>query len=138
MQIRQLAPDDIEALAQLFVRAYDKSSTADEARTYLEKFSAFEPESCLIALEEEAPIGAVIAFSYVKVGRPVLFLQDLFVDPERRNRGCARRLIEVLRERFARDATVTVVPLVKADTTVLNFYNSLGFEQQSAFTFLDR
>ena len=139
MEIRPLKESELEALAAIYRRAYGDHQAGDlsEAMAYLERFLRFEPKSCLAAAEGAQLLGAVFAYSYRRFGRDVLFLQELFVDPDGRHRGVGRALIARLREGVAGGARVNVVPLVKADTGVLNFYNSLGFEQDQTFTFFD-
>jgi ribosomal protein S18 acetylase RimI-like enzyme len=137
MNIRLLQESDLDSIAQLYVKAYKDhhaEETVESAKPYLEKFFRFEPEGCYVADDEGTIAGAILAYSYQKFGRPVLFLQELFVDPEGRHKGVGRQLVARLREGFA-DAAVKVVPLIKADTAVLNFYNSLGFEQEQVFSF---
>ncbi len=137
MKIRSLQESDLDTVAQLYVKAYKEhhaEETIETARPYLEKFFRFEPEGCFVADDEGTICGAILAYSYQKFGRPVLFLQELFVDPEGRHKGIGRKLVAMLREGFA-TAAVKVVPLIKADTAVLNFYNSLGFEQDQVFSF---
>lgn len=139
MQLRRIEQADLDRLAEIYVEAYRDHHEGDvkAARGYLAKFFAFEPSSCYLVAEEGGEIvGAVFGYSYSKFGREVLFLQELFVSPDRRHKGYGRELVKQLREDFAK-AHVKVVPLVKADTGVLNFYNSLGFEQDQVFSFFD-
>ena len=66
-----------------------------------------------------------------------LFIQGLFVDPEHRHKGIGKQLVTALRDSFSTSPLVRVKPLVHAHTKMLNFYNSLGFESDTAFTFDD-
>ncbi|MBW2735475.1 MAG: GNAT family N-acetyltransferase [Deltaproteobacteria bacterium] len=129
---------DLDALAAVYTEAYSDQhqDDADTVRAYLAKFFGFEPASCYVVEEEGPLVGAVLGYSYRKFGRDVLFLQELFVAPKRRHEGYGRALVAQLRSNFEK-AQVKVVPLVKADTRVLNFYNSLGFEKDQAFSFFD-
>ena len=52
-------------------------------------------------------------------------------------KGYGKRLVTVLRESFSENHRVNVVPLVKAEASVLNFYNSLGFEKDQGVFFMD-
>lgn len=139
MKVRKLEEMDLGPLAKLYVQAYQHhhaDETIETARPYLEKFYRFEPTSCFVVEEEGGRLaGAVLGYTYQKFGRPVLFLQELFVDPEARHKGYGRELVAALREAVGQHFSVKVVPLIKADTAVLNFYNSLGFEQEQVFSF---
>lgn len=139
MQVRRVKESDLARLAEIYVDAYREQheDDAEKAKGYLAKFFAFEPDRCYVAEEAGGElVGAVFAYSYTKLGRAVLFLQELFVAPDRRHKGYGRKLVSKLRDDFGK-ARVKVVPLVKADTGVLNFYNSLGFEKDQVFSFFD-
>jgi len=129
--------EDLDALGRLYLEAYQVKWTAEGARAYLKKFFEIEPASCLVILEPDGRIsGAILGYSFEKESGLVLFIQELFVAPTFRNKGYGKKLIERLRESLAKHpARVNVKPLVKADTGVLNFYNSLGFERDKAVTF---
>jgi ribosomal protein S18 acetylase RimI-like enzyme len=139
MEIKKLSEGMLERVAAIYARAYGDHHEVDqqEARNYLEKFLRFDPECCYVAEEGEQTLGAVFAYSYRRFGQDVLYLQELFVDPDHRHKGVGRELVKTVRDHLGEDARVNVVPLVKADTGVLNFYNSLGFEQDQTFSFFD-
>lgn len=136
MDIRKIEDSDLGPLVELYLKAYESDWSPQEALAYLTKFHRFEPSSCLLARTDDRLLGAVFAFSYTKLGRNILFLQEIFVDPDSRHKGAGRALISKLREALG-GPRVNVTPLVKADTNVLNFYNSLGFEQDEFVTFYD-
>jgi len=128
---------DLDVLAKLYLKAYSVSWSEELAKKYLKKFHDFEPASCLVVVEADGqPSAAILGYSFEKEHGLVLFIQELFVAPAARNRGYGKKLVAALRESFAkRPSHVDVKPLVKADTSVLNFYNSLGFERDKAVTF---
>ena len=109
-------------------------SNVEGARAYVEKFYRFEPESCHVAAQGDDVGGAILAYSYTREHGLVLFIQELFVSNAARKHGHGKALVKKLRDRFAK-ARVKITPLVKADTSVLNFYNSLGFEKDKAVSF---
>lgn len=136
MEIRPLAISDFNRLTKTFVRAYPDAWSEDVARRYLSKFFHFEPESCLAAIEGDQLVGAILGYSYLKQDSLVLFIQELFVDPDFRKGGFGTELVKALRRSFASSKAVEVTPMVKGDTRVLNFYNSLGFEQPTSIAFI--
>jgi ribosomal protein S18 acetylase RimI-like enzyme len=136
MEIRPLAIADFDRLTKTFVRAYPDGWSEDVARRYLVKFFHFEPESCLAAIEDGQLVGAILGYSYLKQEDLVLFIQELFVDPDFRHGGYGTALVKALRRSFAGSRAVEVTPMVKGDTRVLNFYNSLGFEQPTSIAFI--
>ena len=136
MEIRPLAITDFHRLTSIFVSAYKGDWSEDVARRYLTKFFHFEPESCLAATNDGQLIGAIFGYSYLKQDNLVLFIQEIFVDPDYRHGGYGTALVKALRRSFSASKAVEVTPMVKGDTRVLNFYNSLGFEQPTSIAFI--
>src|ERR1700747_2610579 len=58
----------------------------------------------LLAFEEESPVGFAVYFYNFStwLGRPGLYLEDLFVNPEKRGKGYGRALLVAL-AKIARD-----------------------------------
>ncbi len=138
MKIRQLREEDLGELAAIYLEAYDPTWTEQRARAYLDKFRGFEPASCYVVEESDDSLGgAILAYSYHRKSGLVIFIQELFVKPQFRKKGYGKRLVTMLRDSFSEAHRVNVVPLVKADTAVLNFYNSLGFEKDQGVFFMD-
>lgn len=128
--------EDLEAVSRLYLAAYGVDWSLDGAQKYIEKFYRFEPSSCFVASDASGVSGAVLGFSFEREMGLVLFIQELCVHPDQRNKGIGKRLVTTLRESLARSPSrVAIKPLVKADTHVFNFYNSLGFEKDKAVSF---
>ena len=136
MEIRPIAITDFDRLTKIFVRAYSGSWSEDVARRYLVKFFHFEAESCLAAVKDGQIVGGILGYSYLRQDHLVMFIQELFVDPDHRKSGCGTALVKALRRSFSSSKAVEVTPMVKGDTQVLNFYNSLGFEQPTSIAFI--
>ncbi len=136
MEIRPIAISDFDRLTKIFVRAYSSDWSEDVARRYLVKFFHFEPESCLAAIKDGKIVGGILGYSYLRQDHLVMFIQELFVDPDYRKDGCGTALVKALRRSFSSSKAVEVTPMVKGDTQVLNFYNSLGFEQPTSIAFI--
>jgi ribosomal protein S18 acetylase RimI-like enzyme len=128
---------DLDRVAELYLAAYEADWNRNGARAYIEKFYRFEPERCLVQIApDERLAGAILGYSFERETGVVLFIQELMVDPKFRNRGVGKSLVTKLRETLSQTPShVDIKPLVKADTTVLNFYNSLGFDRDKAVSF---
>lgn len=136
MEIRRMEAADLDAAADVYMKAYGSDLGKDKAKQYLDKFHSFEPERCFVAIRPDGSLaGAALGFSYEKEGGPVLFIQELFVDPAEQGQGTGKKLVAKLRDTVEESSEVHIKPLVKADTRVLNFYNSLGFERYKAVSF---
>jgi len=127
---------DAQAVAELYLAAYHAQWNVEGARVYIEKFFRFEPSSCLVAVEEGRVGGAILAYSFERETGLILYIQELIVHPDFQGRGVGKLLVKRLRESLEKSPRrVKVTPLVKADTTVLNFYNSLGFDRDKVVSF---
>jgi ribosomal protein S18 acetylase RimI-like enzyme len=136
MDIRSMKDGDLDPVAGLYIAAYRASWSIPSARAYIEKFYRFEPASCMVALEDGRIGGAILAYTFEREFGVVLYIQELMVHPDCQSRGIGKALVGRVREGLSKTPTrVKVTPLVKADTTVLNFYNSLGFEKDKAVSF---
>ena len=137
MNIRTMQRADLDDATLAFIAAYGEGWTREQAKSYLTKFFGFEPESCLVAEDEQKQIvGAVLGYSYPRQSDLVLFVQELFVRPDGRSKGVGRELVTKLRAKFTHPK-INIKPLVKAPESVHSFYNHLGFERDQAFTFYD-
>ena len=108
-QIRDATVADVPIILQLIrdLATYERApndvlATEEDLREVL--FGAEPAAKVLIAFENAAPVGfAVYFFNFSTwLGRPGLYLEDLFVKPEMRGRGYGRSLLVHLAE-IARD-----------------------------------
>src|SRR5262245_738148 len=125
MEIRRMQREDIPTVAKLYLAAYGVKWNEAGAERYITKFFEFDPGNCLCATEPNATVsGAVLGYSFEREFGLVLFIQELMVHPEYRKRGYGKQLVAALRESCEKSPSrVSIKPLVKADTGVLNFYN---------------
>src|SRR6476619_2230008 len=103
------AAEDVPVIAQLIreLADYERApeaaiATEEELREVL--FGAQPAAHVLLAVENEQPVGFAIYFFNFStwLGRPGLYLEDLFVKPEMRGRGYGRALLVHL-AKIARD-----------------------------------
>lgn len=121
--IREATPDDIEALKPL-ARAYTdfyESDPSDEGLAALLEMATDRAGQQYFVLVAEADEGHIVGFaiscwkwSSLK-GARVLFLDDLFVDPEERGKGHADELIEALADRARANGAPVVAWLTMPD-----------------------
>ena len=101
--IRPATPGDIPLILQ-FVRelaeyerlAHEVAATEEQLRATL--FGARPVAEVVIASDDDAPVGFAVFFATYStfLGRPGLYLEDLFVRPEARGHGIGRALLEHL------------------------------------------
>jgi GNAT superfamily N-acetyltransferase len=99
-EIRPATPADLPVILQLirdlaeYERAPDDVVATEEGlRDVL--FGPRPAAEVLLALENETPVGFAVFFHNFStwLGRPGLYLEDLFVRPDRRGRGYGRALL---------------------------------------------
>jgi GNAT superfamily N-acetyltransferase len=137
LNIRPAMPADADTVANLVRELADYEKLLHEARATPEDFRR-ELESdnpvirVLIAEWDGRPAGFALYFFNFStfVGRPGLYLEDLFVRPELRSHGIGRALLRAL-ARIARDRGCGRMEWAVLDWNepALKFYQSLGARQ---------
>ncbi len=134
-RVRAAQPADIPALMRLkrlLAQAEDslhvvRASAADWLR---DGFGAGAGFYAFVAEDNDAVIGMATCSRRAITGwsGPVIFLQDLFVEPAHRQHGIASALIARVAS-FARDLGSPIVELtVRADNPAQTFYQRSGFQ----------
>jgi len=132
--IRPATPDDVPAIARL-IRAlaeYERLAHAVELDEGRLREHLFGPRPCAeVLLAEEA--GAVVGFALffpsfsTFLGRPGLYLEDLFVEPEHRGKGHGKALLAALaRAAVARGCGRLEWSVLNWNEPAIGFYRALG------------
>jgi GNAT superfamily N-acetyltransferase len=91
----------------------------------------------LLAFEGESPVGFALFFHNFStwVGRPGLYLEDLFVKPEKRGKGYGRALLVEL-AKIARDRNCGRMEWAVLDWNepAIKFYQTLGAKPMHEWT----
>jgi GNAT superfamily N-acetyltransferase len=117
--IKRLA--EYEKLAHMVV--------ADEALLREELFGPRSHVEVLLAFEDKAPVGFAVFFHNFStfLGRKGLWLEDLFVLPEKRGRGYGKKiLLELARIAKQRNCGRFEWAVLDWNTPSIDFYKSLG------------
>jgi len=127
--------DLIRELAE-YERAPDEVVT-NEAELRVVLFGPQRSAEVLLALDEGKPVGfAVYFFSFSTwLGRPGLYLEDLFVRPAARGKGYGRALLEHLaRIAHERGCGRMEWSVLDWNEPAIQFYKKLGAEPKSEWT----
>jgi GNAT superfamily N-acetyltransferase len=136
MNIRRAAQDDIPLILD-FIRAlavYEKLPHEVEATEGL-LGAAFFPENgrpaaeCVLAFDEGVPAGFAVFFTSFStfLARPGLYLEDLFVVPERRGRGVGKALfLHLARLANERGCGRMEWSVLDWNESAIKFYEGLG------------
>jgi aminoglycoside 3-N-acetyltransferase I len=134
LRIHRLTANDIDLLRQLnalFAEAFDDADgyAAPPDDNYCRKTLARDHLIALVALQEQAVVGGLVAYELPKLERPrsEIYLYDLAVARNHRRQGIATRLIERLRAiADARGAWVVFVQADYGDDPAIALYSKLG------------
>jgi GNAT superfamily N-acetyltransferase len=134
LQIRPARVDDVPIILQLIrdLATYERAPeevVATEEQLIGVLFGERPAAEVLLAFEDEAPVGFALYFYNFStwLGRPGLYLEDLFVKPEKRGKGYGRALLVEL-AKIARDRGCGRMEWAVLDWNepAIKFYRALG------------
>jgi GNAT superfamily N-acetyltransferase len=141
-EIRPTTETDVPVILEL-IRALAEYERAPEAVVATEAglrevlFGAKPAAEVLLALENSVPVGFAVYFHNFStwLGRPGLYLEDLFVRPEKRGKGYGRALLERLAE-IARERGCGRMEWAVLDWNdpAIQFYRKLGAKPMDEWT----
>jgi GNAT superfamily N-acetyltransferase len=140
--IRPATPDDVPAIARL-IRAladYEKLThtvVLDEARLREHLFGPRPYAEVLIAEEAGQVVGFALFFHNYStfLGRPGIYLEDLFVLPAFRGRGHGKALlVELAKLAVARDCGRVEWSVLNWNKPAIDFYKSIGAAPMDEWT----
>ena len=131
--VRPAVVDDVDAVWPL-ARDLATSYVVDRD-TYATIFPGLVAEPSvllLVATEDGAVVGYLLGQRHVTfhAGGPVLWVEEVMVDPDRRCNGVGRALLEAA-EDLARTSRAAYVAL--ATRRAADFYAALGYEESAAY-----
>jgi GNAT superfamily N-acetyltransferase len=133
-QIRPARVDDVSIILQLIrdLATYERAPdevVATERQLADVLFGERPAAEVLLAFEKETPVGFALYFYNFStwLGRPGLYLEDLFVKPEKRGKGYGRALLVEL-AKIARDRGCGRMEWAVLDWNepAIKFYRALG------------
>src|SRR5215472_1599617 len=141
-QTRRARVQDVPAILQLirdlaiYERAPDEV-TATEEQLIDVLFGERPVAEVLLAFEGESPVGFAVFFYNFStwLGRPGLYLEDLFVKPEKRGKGYGRALLIEL-AKIARDRGCGRMEwaVLNWNEPAIKFYRALGAKPMNEWT----
>jgi GNAT superfamily N-acetyltransferase len=131
VSIREAVPDDLDEICALIVELAIYEEAADEVAFERDELGRhlFGTDAVARALIAEDDDGRCVGMALwyrtfsTWVGRPGIWLEDLFVRPEHRGGGHGRALLDAVRSRT--DGRVEWAVL-DWNTSAIGFYDSLG------------
>ena len=141
-QIRPACIEDVPIILELirdlaaYERAPDEVSATEEQLVDV-LFGERPAAEVLLAFEGESPVGFAVYFYNFStwLGRPGLYLEDLFVKPEKRGKGYGRALLVEL-AKIARDRGCGRMEwaVLNWNEPAIKFYRALGATPMDEWT----
>src|SRR5436309_85526 len=142
MKIRTATPEDVPIILQLIhdLATYERAPdevTATEEQLNQVLFGPRPAAEVVLALEGDAPVGFAVFFHNFStwLGRPGLYLEDLFVKPEERGKGYGRALLIEL-AKIAREHGCGRMEwaVLNWNEPAIKFYRALGAKPMDEWT----
>jgi GNAT superfamily N-acetyltransferase len=141
-QIRPACVEDVPIILKLIrdLATYERAPdevTATEEQLVDVLFGERAAAEVLLAFEGKSPVGFAVYFYNFStwLGRPGLYLEDLFVKPEKRGKGYGRALLIAL-AKIARDRGCGRMEwaVLNWNEPAMKFYRALGAKPMNEWT----
>jgi GNAT superfamily N-acetyltransferase len=141
-RIRTAHVEDVPVILQLIrdLATYERAPndvTATEEQLVDVLFGERPAAEVLLAFEGQSPVGFAVFFYNFStwLGRPGLYLEDLFVKPEKRGKGYGRALlIELAKIARDRDCGRMEWAVLDWNEPAIKFYHALGAKPMDEWT----
>ncbi|MDB5136024.1 MAG: family N-acetyltransferase [Mucilaginibacter sp.] len=141
MNIRPLTKNDINKCAELYIKSYNQppwnyNFTLEKAIKYLTEYVDSQRFVGFVLCEEDNIAGAVLGHSKTWWTNDLLFVDEVFISPERQRLGYGKFLLDHT-ENFAREKGYEVITLMTNKyMPAMKFYNGIDYLQAEHFVFL--
>jgi GNAT superfamily N-acetyltransferase len=140
--IRAARMEDVPVILQLIrdLATYERAPhevTATEEQLIDVLFGERPAAEVLLAFEGQSPVGFAVFFHNFStwLGRPGLYLEDLFVKPEKRGKGYGRALlVELAKIARERECGRMEWAVLDWNEPAIKFYHSLGAKPMDEWT----
>src|SRR5213593_3162459 len=140
--IRSASVEDVPIILQLIrdLATYERAPhevTATEEQLVDVLFGQRPSAEVLLAFEEKSPVGFAVFFHNFStwLGRPGLYLEDLFVKPEKRGKGYGRALlVELAKIAMERGCGRMEWAVLDWNEPAIKFYRALGATPMDEWT----
>jgi len=141
-EIRPARVEDVPIILELIrdLATYERAPhevTATEEQLLDVLFGERPAADVLLAFEEESPVGFAVYFYNFStwLGQPGLYLEDLFVKPEKRGKGYGRALlVELAKIALDRGCGRMEWAVLDWNEPAINFYRTLGAKPMDEWT----
>lgn len=139
LRVQRGGPSDIDDAARLFqayLRFYEKSVPADDARGFIEARLRKQDSAIFLASVDGQALGFVQLYpSFASLSlAPSWILNDLFVDPAGRGRGIGEALMQAARDLAADTGAAEIfLQTARDNATAQRLYQRLDYQRDDEF-----
>ena len=141
-EIRPAVVEDVPAILELIreLATYERAPnevTATEEQLVDVLFGKRPAAEVLLAFEGKAPVGFAVFFHNFStwLGRPGLYLEDLFIKPEKRGKGYGRALlVDLAKIALERGCGRMEWAVLNWNEPAIRFYRALGAKPMEEWT----
>jgi GNAT superfamily N-acetyltransferase len=141
-EIRSAGVEDVPTILELIndLATYERAPAevrATEERLVDVLFGEKPAAEVLLAFEKDTPVGFALFFHNFStwLGRPGLYLEDLFVKPEKRGKGYGRALlVDLAKVAYERGCGRMEWAVLDWNEPAIKFYRSLGAKPMEEWT----
>jgi aminoglycoside 6'-N-acetyltransferase I len=132
MEIRALLPGDIDACVNMLIEAYNPPPwndhwTGTTGKKYLSDFMSGNNFIGYVAIESDEIVGAMFARRKVWWTNDEIFIDELFIRPDRQQHGCGKMLMEQV-EKLSKELGLGGVTLLTNKYHPAKvFYEKIGY-----------
>ena len=143
MKIRQIAPEDIPRLADLYVAVFagppwNEVWERQWAVDRLDTICAFPGFSGLVAEDGETPVAAAVGRILPFKGRDEFDLIDFWVDEASQGQGIGTALLSVLETHLRSKGCVFCTLMTARETPAERFYSKQGYRASQRMIFMTK
>ena len=138
IEIRTADSTDVDVIARMFDRYrvfYNQASEPERGREFVKARLNNEESVIFVAFDNEQPVGFTqlyTTFSSVTM-QPMFILNDLYVEPDRRNQGVGAMLLEKAKQLCIEKGYKGIELETARDNPAQKLYEREGWEESSRF-----
>lgn len=141
MEIRKLLPDDIDMCVRLLIATYNPPPwnnhwTEETGKKYLAEFMSNNNFIGFVAVEDDEIVGAMFAHRKVWWTNDEIFIDELFIKPDRQRQGYGKLLMDQAEELSKELGLGGVTLLTNKYLPAKSFYEKNGYTAAEHVVFM--
>jgi aminoglycoside 6'-N-acetyltransferase I len=141
LKIRELLPGDIDTCVNMLIETYNPPPwndhwTRETGKKYLAEFISSNDFIGYAAIESDEIIGAIFAHRKTWWTKDEIYIDELFIRPDRQQHGCGKKLMEQVEKLSKESGCGGVTLLTNKDRPAKVFYEKIGYSTAEHVIFM--